>query len=695
LLTFCTSAGLLVGACRDADTLRENDRQASSGNAGKSNKIWTERSGGATSWHNDQLAGKAGEDDTAAGSAGNDFGNGGTWNAIAGGRDSTTVGGRPETADGGIDTLQGGNASSGGRTVGSGGRAHGGTLTADGGSNLAGSTDSGVEDGAGGVSGNSNAYPSGGLAQTGGMDTNPQASAGQAGFGGIGEGGSFAVSGAPSDSSLGGNSGGGETAGGGSPGGTTGNAGDASGISAADGGTSGSYGGAGCHPVCIGDQICLSSSCVTSCTAPEIPCGIHCVNPETNPVHCGGCNLSCSNNHVSEPVCVDGLCVGECDAGWADCNDDKSTDGCENDLSPLACLRDCNTEACGYLDTDGDGLGDVWEDNGYVDVDCNGTYNVGIDTPLPDSNKSVPNIYVKWDHFVSSTPITGHSHEPSSYAIDMIEQVFLDHGVIFRVFPEADEIEEKRVVTIEQPPPECAQVSGVSLQTVKAAHLPSYLGSAYHYALFAHRNTCDDDITFGLSQLGGTDFVVSLGYLEDIGAPAPDTLVAAMFLHLLGHNLGLRNGGGDDIDGKPNYLSVMNEGYQWGIGLTWPGWWGTMNFNPAAGFRIDYSSFQTGTLDENALDETLGVQDVPDNIADIIRFISPNDADRWYAPSHGKIDWDGDHTWETNVFADINGDSELNVLEGYNDWEKTEVNGVTRLTHMSLDGFCTVENWVR
>lgn len=50
----------------------------------------------------------------------------------------------------------------------------------------------------------------------------------------------------------------------------------------------------------------------------------------SSPTDCGGCGLACPAVNV-EPTCVAGVCAGECDPGFADCNDDLLTDGCETD----------------------------------------------------------------------------------------------------------------------------------------------------------------------------------------------------------------------------------------------------------------------------------------------------------------------------------------------------------------------------
>jgi hypothetical protein len=72
-------------------------------------------------------------------------------------------------------------------------------------------------------------------------------------------------------------------------------------------------------------------------------------------------------------------------------------------------------------------------------------------------------------------------------------------------------------------------------------------------------------------------------------------------MHELGHNLGLRHGGQDDCNKKPNYISMMNYNYldEHSPGLITP---------PSGGMRIfDYSSTKFDPLDETALYEREGV----------------------------------------------------------------------------------------
>ena len=108
-------------------------------------------------------------------------------------------------------------------------------------------------------------------------------------------------------------------------------------------------------------------------------------NLATDPNNCGACGLVCSANHVPMPSCDGGVCNGACAAGWADCDGNMQTDGCETDLSSnlihcggcgLVCsVNHISTPSCdggvcngacnaGYADCDGSKQTDGCEDGG-------------------------------------------------------------------------------------------------------------------------------------------------------------------------------------------------------------------------------------------------------------------------------------------------------------------------------------------
>jgi hypothetical protein len=100
--------------------------------------------------------------------------------------------------------------------------------------------------------------------------------------------------------------------------------------------------------------------------------------------------------------------------------------------------------------------------------------------------------------------------------------------------------------------------SGDSKQTLAAKT------RVFHYAIFAHSvfpdNTATslwEDTISGYAEMPGNDLIISLGEWDFTAGEQEGT-----FMHELGHNLGLDHGGGDSMNYKPNYLSVMNYTFQ-------------------------------------------------------------------------------------------------------------------------------------
>jgi len=106
---------------------------------------------------------------------------------------------------------------------------------------------------------------------------------------------------------------------------------------------------------------------------------------------------------------------------------------------------------------------------------------------------------------------------------------------------------------------------GVDMETFMSTYFEPRRAQVFHYALAAASLQPDTDGT----ALLGTSFAIPNNFLAtglptaaQIAAADPsvdyDRVVATVLMHELGHNLGLRHGGNENRNKKPNYLSVMN-----------------------------------------------------------------------------------------------------------------------------------------
>lgn len=195
----------------------------------------------------------------------------------------------------------------------------------------------------------------------------------------------------------------------------------------------------------------------------------------------------------------------------------------------------------------------------------------------------------------------------------------------------------------------------------------------FRYAISAHQITTatNSGVARGIP---GSDFIVSLA---KIGIPPTVFQEAGTFMHELGHTLGLGHGGGDGVNNKPNYISVMNYSFQFG-GLTRGG---VANI-------FDYSNVALRVLDETSLDEPFGVGPAASGVATKhwVPASGPNPAGFvTVADGSQPIDWNGNGLLtERSVAFDVNGDSATvpppatpppTTLTPYDDWLNLKLKG--------------------
>lgn len=219
-------------------------------------------------------------------------------------------------------------------------------------------------------------------------------------------------------------------------------------------------------------------------------------------------------------------------------------------------------------DSDGDSLPDAWE-TGAAGSDAENLAALGADPARKD-------IFVHVDWMKGCQPDAGWE----TRAIDL----FAAHGIALHI--DAGEasmnIGAGAPQTAPRAPWGAASRGGevpwaetvdlrsdwAQVDTLKDLRfVPSKRRRAFHYVLFADklRTASLPDPSYQAISRGIPDSDVAIGNCHNKPVPGgPDVRGdTTFFVHELGHNLGLRHGGFEDHNFKPNYASIMSYGWVW------------------------------------------------------------------------------------------------------------------------------------
>lgn len=339
----------------------------------------------------------------------------------------------------------------------------------------------------------------------------------------------------------------------------------------------------------------------------------------------------------------------------------------------------------------GDGIPDDWKRNGVTIDPGDGSGPQFIDLPKMGADVNKPDIFIQIDWMASSA----HSHAPSAAAIKTVVDAFANApyisksgsiGITLHVDAGPNSIMNfgtgekwgplSRARQLgEVPQLGTAKVDGSGnvlvynwtefdkIKSQPGGFVSTGRAQIFRYCIFAHQLATASNSGVARA-IPGSDFIISLGAFAGVN----DTNTAGTFMHELGHCLGLDHGGGDGVNNKPNYVSVMN--YLWQFsGVTRNG---TANI-------IDYSNAALSALNEVALDETVGLGPAATGIA-IKHWVPAVGAAPaafvQVADGSQPVDWNGDGVaTNKNIVMDINNDSTNGTLAPFDDWKNLRLRG--------------------
>jgi uncharacterized delta-60 repeat protein len=366
----------------------------------------------------------------------------------------------------------------------------------------------------------------------------------------------------------------------------------------------------------------------------------------------------------------------------------------------------------GLVDSDGDGLPDAWEKSGVrVDSSGNviGTGSTGpgifIDLPSMGADPMHKDLFVHADWMApkaAASPSPAVVFKPTARAMQIVTDSFAkapvdnpDHkpGINLHIDAGPGSMMKRKPLTTWAAYSRAAQIpyqhiigsidSGGKFAWDDLDNLkqPNFNVAGrqkiFHYALFGDAfaapasSPCPAPCAStssgrarsidptGASSLAGTDFIVTLGAWN--GGTIYEQ--AGTFMHEFGHTLGLRHGGGDDVNYKPNYVSIMNYWFQMD-GLFRPYLTRTRRNYDYSRVALPFRNPPNPVLDEANLDETIGISDPAKHFT----LWNPCSSYRLFFPTSA-LDWSCDGVKDTvPVLADINRDGQITQLIGYEDW---------------------------
>jgi len=312
------------------------------------------------------------------------------------------------------------------------------------------------------------------------------------------------------------------------------------------------------------------------------------------------------------------------------------------------------------LDSDGDGLPDIWEKNGY---DADGDGVVDVDLPTLGATPLRKDLFIEVDWMSEAPPNNAiwAAMEDSFTNAPILNSdgsqgiaIHIDRGQAGAGGGGGDDIPYADRIRYDNGSSPGATFT--NFYTVKQNNFNNDRLNIYRYCVFAWDSGHFPGSSGRAEGFTANDFFVTLGAFAN-GQRAD--FQTGTFMHELGHTLNLRHGGFENTNSKDNYNSIMQYGNEW---ITWNMQDNIYSPNQFGGIDVDcnmldvdgvytYSQGQRRDLNESNLDENVGVCD---NIA---------------------RDWNGNGiNTEASVSVNLDTNTALTTIKDNADWANIELN---------------------
>ncbi len=319
-------------------------------------------------------------------------------------------------------------------------------------------------------------------------------------------------------------------------------------------------------------------------------------------------------------------------------------------------------------DQDGDGLLDPWESTSNLSLPLADGSSITIDLPSSGANSSTPDIYIELDYMQQDGVI---NYKPSPEVLQKVIDAFDAVGINAHIDAGPDSLMDP--MNGNSSWGANSQSNSIPFQNgfgsgnfnwtqfdeIKAANFSKERQHIFHYGLIVHKTSLGG-VTAISRDYNASDFIVALGDVF-----ATETEQAGSILKAIGHNLALSEGGRDNYNYKPHYLSVMNPLYNLD-GLIYDGVDGNLFF----------SNVPIDAINEQAINESIVIPNATGGESHGIKhncggnYVIKTDASQ-------PVDWNCNSQIDSDtIVQDIDGkDGNENVLKSYNDRNSMRFSG--------------------